>query len=372
MDKPVIHLTGDQLSDYAEGMLDIFQRKVADSHLENCEDCRRELQIVQGYFTDFSALEHPPAPANFLAKVRERIEKPSTGQIIQRWFTGFWRVVPVQFALLTLLGITIIVAYLQQNGGLGSRAIPETSAAAQPLSEPAMPKKPMPEEGDALSRRDKAGSEPTLAKDAPAPVAKGLGKANLDAGDGAEKKKTEIVAESFADVKGYASGSAGVGTGTSTENGLAVSKSAQARQPSAAPATTSAPPAAQAAPLAAAPPRPEFAAKRSASADLYARAESAPMRKAKEEKAAPVPFIVIHLSAGKDSTQVLNGLKSMGAQVVGEHPGNHGLYELDIPASMWGDLPAYFERYGEVEMPKPIPATTDAAKIRISLRMVRP
>ena len=153
MDK---HLTGDILSDYAEGLLDGPARATADAHLHSCAECRRELAVVSAYFKEMSGLEPARAPADFLAKVRARLPQEPTWRRALAAALRPLRVIPVQLALATLLGVTAVTVYVQQGGpDAGMRSeIP----AAQPASPAAAPS-PVP----TVAAGPEPGTEPSVA-----------------------------------------------------------------------------------------------------------------------------------------------------------------------------------------------------------------
>src|SRR3954463_939068 len=124
MDRPIQpkqHLDGDELSDYAEGLLTPAARAAGVAHLQACPDCRRELDVVESYFQDLSALEPMKAPPNFLANVRARLPEAKS-QTDGAGFLGklllLWRLIPVQVALPVMLGIVGVTAYLYQKAGI--------------------------------------------------------------------------------------------------------------------------------------------------------------------------------------------------------------------------------------------------------------
>ncbi|MDB5049090.1 MAG: hypothetical protein JWO30_2161 [Fibrobacteres bacterium] len=138
MDKMNPHLDGDALCDFAEGAMDAPARAAAETHLQGCADCRRELQAVRGYFRELTALEPVKAPANFLANVRARLPRPSPWKTALMVFLNPLRAIPPQIAILTVLGITVITAYLYQRGGITESPV-MLSPAVPPAPGPTAP-----------------------------------------------------------------------------------------------------------------------------------------------------------------------------------------------------------------------------------------
>ena len=118
---PSEHLSGDQLSDLAEGIATALEKNAYDIHLNQCTRCQNELSVLKSYFQDIHALPTTPAPANFLSNVRARIEKPSVWKNFLAQLLVMRKWVPAQIALLTLLGVGIVTTYLYQGrGNLGT------------------------------------------------------------------------------------------------------------------------------------------------------------------------------------------------------------------------------------------------------------
>jgi predicted anti-sigma-YlaC factor YlaD len=63
------------LSDYLDGTLQDDQRRDLESHLDDCAECRRELQLLQNTMQMVRTLPRAQAPAHFVGKVRRRARK---------------------------------------------------------------------------------------------------------------------------------------------------------------------------------------------------------------------------------------------------------------------------------------------------------
>ena len=338
MTKPLDHLSGDLLCEYAEGLLDAPARANADVHLQSCEACRQELRVVQGYFTDMAALETVRAPANFLSKVRARVEKPSPLKTFWNRLSNPWRLIPAQLALLTLLGITVLTVYLQQPGG------PLTKET--PYSEPMAPAKEMnaareenredrPEEKPEKKRKENLGSTPSkqvYAKDAPSQADELESGAKSDAEAPPAEKKVAA---------GSGSSSSSISRALEMDRPLAKAEA----------------PASQRAPMA---PSSERAASRAFGATEKDEAE---------------PDIILRLNSGQDTTALLIGLKAMGATASrnGNQNSSHGHgYRVSLHASMQKDFRTYLDRYGKVEDQKSVLSGTGASEIHLRLNVILP
>jgi hypothetical protein len=169
------HLDGDRICDLAEGTLDPALRAEAEAHVRGCADCRRELEAARGYLREMSALtamDSVKAPPNFLANVRARLPQPSP---LKRLLDGFlrpFRVIPMQLALLTVLGLTAISSYLYQRGGLhespATVAVSQSETAPEPVASLSLP-----ERAPVIAAQKRAASRGQV--DGEFPEGKGMG-----------------------------------------------------------------------------------------------------------------------------------------------------------------------------------------------------
>ncbi|MEO7959119.1 MAG: zf-HC2 domain-containing protein, partial [Fibrobacteria bacterium] len=151
-----MHLDGDRICDLAEGALDPAQRAEAEAHVKGCADCRRELEAARAYLRDLSdltAVDPVKAPPNFLASVRARLPQPSPMKRLWDGFLRPFRVIPMQVALLTVLGLTAISSYLYQRGGLHESP---SMVAVNPASADSEPPSPQPEPSPGLAANKEA------------------------------------------------------------------------------------------------------------------------------------------------------------------------------------------------------------------------
>ncbi len=326
------HLSGDTLCEYAEGLLDAAARSAADGHLQSCEQCRQELRVVQAYFTDMAALEPVRAPADFLTKVRARVERPAPLKTFWNRLSNPWRLIPAQLALLTLLGITILTVYLQQTGGLSKNDTPYTeprspaaslnapASAPAPAATPAVSQKPIQKLSDAQTSDAKEELYTDDRISASQSERKRIAKSDL------EKRQTDL--EPAAPKKRAA------GSASASEMGSATGALGKSR--------------------------------------ALAKSE-APASEA--EPAALFLDYTLRLAVGKDSAAFWMGLQAMGAKVLRDEPQNASQghrYTVSLPAAMQKDLQTYLTRYGSVESRKSILTSPDASEIRFRISVILP
>ena len=370
------HLDEDAIFGLAEGGLDASARAAAETHLRGCAACRREVEIASGYFKEFAelaALEPVKAPANFLANVRARLPRPSPLRAFLDRFMRPLRVIPMQVALLTILGLTAISSYLYQRGGLNKEeSVVISQSAAEATSERPEPLAESPTTASKSIDPLKKSSQ------APRPIRKRARSEQVPS-ELSLRESDQLFAE---DRDAPASAPA-----TPHSTPLApVSPSRQAAPP---------------APTAAAVPAPaaetERAEKPHAAREASAKEEA--KENAKEKKAdgkgwssdkamsdskdteeaaafqelgnsgsirsAELPALLVRLASGKRISDVVSGLKAMGADSLsawsaptnGDNAGKGVDYMFQVPASMRKDIGPYLERYGKVEGAGLLPAS---------------
>ncbi|MFH1368121.1 MAG: zf-HC2 domain-containing protein [Elusimicrobiota bacterium] len=107
--------TREQLSAYIDKKLDERTKLSVDRHLRGCTRCARELNELKAAITSVKSVRHVKAPADFLAKLRERIDEPVTfWERAQRFIFPEHRarrIIPLQLAGL-LATFLIVVLYI--------------------------------------------------------------------------------------------------------------------------------------------------------------------------------------------------------------------------------------------------------------------
>ncbi|MEO7427134.1 MAG: hypothetical protein ABI036_18245 [Fibrobacteria bacterium] len=346
------HLEGDTLCDYAEGALDAHAHAAAEAHLRNCPDCLRELQVVRAYFREMTGLEAAKAPANFLADVRARLPQPSPWKAFLLGFMRPVRAIPMQIAVLTVLGITVITAYLYERGGRLSEApalIPLTASAKEAAGsgEPAEAVQDEAAAGNETDGREEDGKSPPT-------------KAMESMRSALSAKKQGYSEPELANRKAKPMASSAPGSA--------------AREP----VVASAP-----APTLASVPYAAFApsgAQPSGSTETYAGKASSEEKKESSDspgtlasvKQASLHAINLQLRKAGEGPTLLAGLQAMGVEVVPHSDGGPIWYWLQVPASRVAELKPYLERYGTLgRQDGPLPARA-AAPLSFDLRVAPP
>jgi hypothetical protein len=119
-----------------------------------------------------SGLEQVKAPANFLANVRARLPQPSPWKRALMGLMRPWRAIPLQIAVLTVLGITVITAYLYQNGGVVSETSRAPIAGYEAIPPAPSPEPAVPAPAPQALRNADADAKTEVRSEEPAPAAK--------------------------------------------------------------------------------------------------------------------------------------------------------------------------------------------------------
>jgi hypothetical protein len=423
------HLDEEQIFGLAEGGLDASARAAAQAHLQGCAACRREVEIAAGYFKQIADLEPVKAPANFLANVRARLPRPSPWRAFLDAFIRPLRVIPLQVALLTILGLTAISSYLYQRGGLNQaaptvisetaaeRPVPTAESPALGKSEgyaaPTEPSAAAPSPGAGAS--DVVAPSPKKSSQAPRPLQKQMrpAQAPSDPEDAAasgsglagnraraqpesESRSDESMRESDSPMaldraKPAPASAPASPAPPKTDAPVARSAPAPASRQAAPPAPTVAMEPAPA-PEAARAEKPRAAREpvvKEKKAEAKGRSSEELMADSKDKDAAPasrilgnagaigsaeLPAFIVRLAPGKRIGDVVSGLKAMGADsltawTAGDSGGKGMDYQFRVPASMRKEIAPYLERYGKVEGAGPPPAA-GSTPLRIRIRFL--
>jgi putative zinc finger protein len=412
-----MHLDEDLIFGLAEGGLDAAARASAEAHLQNCAACRREVEAAAGYFKEIAGLEPVVAPANFLANVRARLPRQSPLRAFLDVFMRPLRLIPIQVALLTILGLTAISSYLYQRGGLNkeagglvseSPAQPPAESGAETVAGTPEPMPRSPASASESAERPAATASPKKSSQAPRPL----------------RKQSRTVQALPEPKDAYAFGGRRAGnrakavpkaeSESRSDESMRDSKSSFAQDraaPASAPSYPTAPaPLPTPAPVSpkAEPPAP-VAEMETAPAEKTRAAKEPEAKTAVKEKkldakggsgkreladteydeeaqatrapgysgavgAAEPPEFIVRLAPGKRAGDAVSGLMAMGADslsagTAGDSGGKGMDYRFQIPASMRKDIAPYLERYGKVERTGPLPAAGSASS-RIRIRFL--
>ncbi|MFH1792001.1 MAG: zf-HC2 domain-containing protein [Candidatus Omnitrophota bacterium] len=103
------------LADYIDGILVPEQRAKVEAHVAGCKACRGELEFLKAYAREMGGLEKVKAPADFLVKVHERLERRSEFEgIMRRLFVPVRIKVPLELA--AVIAVIFIVVLVQKKG----------------------------------------------------------------------------------------------------------------------------------------------------------------------------------------------------------------------------------------------------------------
>lgn len=339
MDK---HLDAETLSDYAEGLLEARARAAAEGHLAGCADCRRELAAVQAYFRDLSGLDPVRAPADFLAKVRARLPRPSPWRRAWAAIATPLRPIPLPIAVGLIIGVTAITVYMKEGGPES----PATLSAPKPMSAPSTVAALHSAKKDVAAEKASPPVRADEDRDAPAATSQPLPRRRTLS---VPRAKGTPVPPSLAQPRAAAPGAPYGASAPSPANPGAV---ADARKEMSAPQ-----------PEAAAEP----AAKRKAEAS---REPTVPMDK---PVPAPVPIsgYALSLRNAGDTAAVLSGLRAMGVEAAPESAiANESVYRLLVPAARVRELGLYLGRHGTNRAEGPRPEAASGTRIPMRLRLI--
>lgn len=98
----------DLFTGYHDGDLDAAQKSALESHLDSCEDCKKEWQEYQKTMSEVSGLLNMVAPKDVVKAVETKIHRRSKGK-----FFGKQKKPNIQFALVSfILVLLFMLAYL--------------------------------------------------------------------------------------------------------------------------------------------------------------------------------------------------------------------------------------------------------------------
>jgi hypothetical protein len=358
MDK---HLDAETLSEYAEGLLEARARAAADTHLAGCADCRRELMVVQAYFRDLSGLEPIQAPADFLAKVRARLPRPSPWRRAWAAVATPLRAVPLPIAVALVLGVTAITVYIKEGGSENRAMLPAPEPLSAPSTVAALPS------ADKDVAAEKASPPARAHEDRAVPSAatKPLPRRRIG---NAPRAMGAPVPPSLAELRAVAPKAA---YGASAPLPSRPNEDADALKQSA-----SAPPSAPSPELSPTAPGGgkdeavvEYAAKRKAEAG---REPAAPVDKPVPAPVA-IPGYAVTLRNAGDTAAVLSGLRSMGIEAApASASAKECAYKLLVPAPMLRELGPYLARHGASRAEGRQPEAVSGTRIPMRLRLLFP
>jgi hypothetical protein len=424
MDK---HLDAESLSDYAEGLAEARARAAAEAHLAGCAQCRRELAAIQAYFRGLADLEPARAPADFLARVRSRLPRPSPWERAWAALLIPFRFIPVPIAVGLIIGVTAITVYMRQGGPENHALMPAPTSSqpawkdvgpseggSEPAAPPAAPSVPSPQSplrkpvpanrsefrGKPASTRPKAGlaakkgadyapapeapAPSTAAQSTPAPSAfqppASAPPASVGSSDAKASPAKPAPAPSRTPSAGAAHNLKDVEVTGWLDNPSAVYILDNSTPPSDLPLDKAMPVEEENA----VPGQAEAAAGHAAikrKAEDRREEEDRGIRAVPEKKAAPVPTpapapasgYALSLRAKADTAAVLAGLRSMGVEAEPEYASSgESRFRLKVPAAMLRELGPYLARHGESRPEGRLPSAPSGSVVSIRLRLLFP
>lgn len=121
------------LPEYVDDTLDPSARRQIDKHLSTCKVCSAELQEMQSYLRAMSSLDEIKAPADFLAKVHNRIEQPSVWKkLFEKIFMPLRIKVPLELAGVLIATLLVVFTYQHVLLEKETPVAPRTSEAPHP------------------------------------------------------------------------------------------------------------------------------------------------------------------------------------------------------------------------------------------------
>jgi len=118
----------ERLSEYLDGFMDAETEARVRKHLTSCKACAEELASLKALVRELGDLDPIEAPGDFLARLHERIERPSGfSKILHALFRPFKIKIPLEFAGAAVAAVLVfIVLNVQEpNEGLRYRPLPE-------------------------------------------------------------------------------------------------------------------------------------------------------------------------------------------------------------------------------------------------------
>jgi hypothetical protein len=105
------------LSEYLDDALDAKAKALADEHLRTCPACREELDSLKSLVKGIGSLESVKAPADFLDRLHQRMERPSKISQMREWLFYPLRVkIPLQLAGAAVIALILFsILPLQQS-----------------------------------------------------------------------------------------------------------------------------------------------------------------------------------------------------------------------------------------------------------------
>lgn len=101
------------LSEFMDRELDAALCREIEEHLENCPGCQKEMKLLQITVLSVKNLQNPPAPAHFLSRLRQRIERETNAPVAgiwrgaARWLTGHPALLAASFTVIFVFAFVL-------------------------------------------------------------------------------------------------------------------------------------------------------------------------------------------------------------------------------------------------------------------------
>lgn len=125
----------ESLEAYVEGELGKSEREALETHISNCESCKRELTLTQSIPRLISSLPTPPVPEDIIPDALKRLREKSAAK--RRWLGAFgilssrkWQFAVVGSLLMAVLIFGISYRMANRNSGVTEA---EVASAAQDI-----------------------------------------------------------------------------------------------------------------------------------------------------------------------------------------------------------------------------------------------
>ncbi|UCH23329.1 MAG: zf-HC2 domain-containing protein [Deltaproteobacteria bacterium] len=100
--------SGELLSDYLDGILDLKSATELEVHLSGCERCRQEFDHLKALVTELNRMESIRAPDDFLNQIHKRLQpRFSFDNVVKKLFFPLRIKIPLEFAAAAIVAVII-------------------------------------------------------------------------------------------------------------------------------------------------------------------------------------------------------------------------------------------------------------------------
>lgn len=132
------------LSQYLDGGLDSREQQALLEHLQDCPDCRRQLEELEQLTRQIRDFPRIKAPSGFERRVAERLEAPSwPRRLLKRLFLPWQIKIPAELAAAALFCVVLLLLVqnepLKQQAFAPSASLEHEASLEEPLQEAGRP-----------------------------------------------------------------------------------------------------------------------------------------------------------------------------------------------------------------------------------------